>query len=261
MRVPLHIVERRRERLRELIRGDGFLPVAEICRRLKVSEATARRDLSAISEAGLITRTHGGALADYNASFASMGERANRARTGKGRMAAAAFARLPRNGTVFLDAGTTIHALARLIVRRRAEVMGVTFVTNNLSVATVLGAVAGLELHVLGGTFLHRQSALFGPDAVRGLEGWRFTAAFLSGEGLDSAGVTNSHEEIAIFQRALCARTDRAFLCLDATKLGRTTPHRAVEWGAGVCLVTDATPAQLAAAGVTLPASQRIHAA
>ena len=44
MRVPQHLVDRRREELRGLIRRDGFLPVAEICRRLGVSAATARRD-------------------------------------------------------------------------------------------------------------------------------------------------------------------------------------------------------------------------
>jgi len=257
MRVPQHIVDHRRARLRELIRSDGFLPVAEICRRLGVSEATARRDLAVIAEAGQITRTHGGAIADYHASFSSLapiGERAQRARSGKGRVATAAFARLPRSGTVFLDAGTTIHALARLIVRRRAEVAKVAFVTNNLAVATVLGAVAGLELHVLGGTFLHRQSALFGPDAVRSLGAWKFAAAFLGGEGIDAEGVTNSHEEIATFQREVIGRSARTYFCLDATKLDRATPFRVVGWDSGVTLLTDATQARLRAGGIP-PAS------
>ena len=52
MRVPQHLVDRRREELRSLIRRDGFLPVAEICRRLGVSEATARRDLVAVETSG-----------------------------------------------------------------------------------------------------------------------------------------------------------------------------------------------------------------
>ena len=113
MRVPLHIVERRREKLRGLIRTDGFLPVAAICKQLDISEATARRDLVAVAANGHITRTRGGALADYNAAFASHGERATRARSAKDRIAAAAAARVPSSGTVFLDAGTTIQALGR----------------------------------------------------------------------------------------------------------------------------------------------------
>ncbi len=114
MRVPLHIVEKRREQLRNLIRTDGFLPIAEICRQLGVSEATARRDLVAIAAHGQITRTRGGALADYNTAFASLGQRAQRARTAKARIADAAIAQFPRTGVVFLDAGTTVQSIAFL---------------------------------------------------------------------------------------------------------------------------------------------------
>lgn len=254
MRVPQHLVDRRREELRGLVRRDGFLPVAEICRRLGVSEATARRDLVAIEANGHVTRTHGGALADYNTSFASPRERAGRARGAKGRIAALAAARLPRSGVVFLDAGTTIQSLARLLAQRRA-LTGLTVVTNSLSVATLLGGAAGLELHVLGGTFLHRQAALFGPETIAALGRWKFAAAFLGGEGMDAAGVTNSHPEIAAFQRAVISRSEKSFFCLDATKLARATPHRVTAWNHKVSLITDAKPSQLGAAGITFRSS------
>ncbi len=249
MRVPQHLVDRRREELRRLIRRDGFLPVAEICRRQGVSAATARRDLVAIEAGGHITRTHGGALADYNTSFASVGERASRARGAKGRIAALAAGRLPRTGAVFLDAGTTVQALARLLLARR-NLAGLTLVTNSLPVATMLGGAPGLELHVLGGTFLHRQAVLFGPATIAALAHWRFDAAFLGGEGMDADGVSNSHPEIAAFQQAVIARTARAYFCLDASKLARATPHRVTPWTGSVTLITDATPAQLLGAGL-----------
>ena len=249
MRVPQHLVDRRREELRGLIRRDGYMPVAEICRRLEVSEATARRDLVAIEANGHISRTHGGALADYNTSFASLSERAIRARSAKGRIAALAAERLPKTGTVFLDAGTTVQALARLLVRRK-NLAGLTVITNSLSVATMLGGAKGVDLHVLGGTFLHRQAVLFGPETIESLARWNFDAAFLGGEGMDAGGVTNSHPEIAEFQQAVIARSARTFFCLDSSKLGRATPHRVTGWRDGVSLITDATPAQLLATGI-----------
>lgn len=259
MRVPRHIVERRHEQLRGLIRTDGFLPVGEICRRLGVSEATARRDLAMVAANGQVTRTRGGALADYNASFASLGERLGRARTAKSRIAAAALARCPRRGIVFLDAGTTVQVLARALLRR-GKLTGLTVVTNSLPVATMLGGARGLELHVLGGTFLHRQAVLLGADAVRSLAGWRFTAAFLSGEGMDSVGITNSHADIAAFQQAVLRHTAEPYFCLDATKLGRVTPHRVAAWADLGTLVTDATATQLAAAGVTVKSDRLVTA-
>ena len=257
MRVPLHIVERRREKLRDLIRTYGFLPVAAICKRLDISEATARRDLVAVSANGHITRTRGGALADYNAAFASHGERATRARSAKDRIAAAAAARVPSSGTVFLDAGTTIQALGRRLLRRR-DFDQLKVVTNSLPIATMLGGAPGIELHVLGGTFLHRQAVLLGDDAVRSISNWRFDAAFLGGEGLVTEGVTNSHAAIVAFQDAVTRRSRQVFFCLDATKLGHSTPHPAVRWTKSAILITDAKPAELKATGIPLRPPQLV---
>lgn len=256
MRVPLHIVERRREELRGLIRRDGFLPVAEICRRLGVSAATARRDLTAIARDGRITRTHGGALADYNISFAPPRERAGRARTGKARIAARAATLVPDRGVVFLDAGTTLLAVARELLHRRTDFAGLTLVTNSLPIATLLGGAAGAELHVLGGTFLHRQAILLGADAVDAVAHWRFDLALLGGEGFGALGVFNSHPDIASFQQAVLRRSVRTCFCLDASKLGRTTPTRVTSWGGRNLLVTDASPGRLSGARVPLSPDQ-----
>jgi DeoR/GlpR family transcriptional regulator of sugar metabolism len=251
MRVPLHIVEARRERLRALIRQDGFIPVADICRALKISEATARRDLAAIEADGHITRTYGGALADYNTTFASLGERARHARSAKARIARVAFARVPARGTVFLDAGTTILALARLLARRRAQQL--TIVTNSLPIASVLGGAPGVTLHLLGGIFLHRQSTLFGDLAVATLANWQFDAAFLGGEAMSAEGIFNSHAEVVRLQRTVLTHTHEAIFCLDASKVALATPHRVATWPEVTRLVTDATHDALQAAHIILP--------
>ena len=259
MRVPQHLVDSRREELRSLIRRDGFLPVAEICRRLKVSEATVRRDLVAVEADGHITRTYGGALADYNSAFASIDERSGRARSAKARIAEKAVAQIPRDGTIFLDAGTTIQAVARALTHRR-DLTHLIVATNSLAAASVLAGATGVELHVVGGMFLNRQAALMGARAVRALDDWTFDAAFLSGEGMDDVGISNSHDSIAEFQRAVLRQTAKIYFCLDASKLGRATPHRVAPWKQVSALVTDATPAKLAAQGIALPAAKLLRA-
>ncbi|BET66470.1 DeoR/GlpR family DNA-binding transcription regulator [Opitutales bacterium ASA1] len=251
MRVPAHIVEERRRQLRELVRRDGFIPVAEICERFGVSIATARRDLAAIENDGHITRTYGGALADYNTSFASIGERDRMARSAKSIIAAAAERKTPRDGTVYLDAGTTVLALARLLAGRTSR-QQLTVVTNSLAVATVLGGAPGITLHLIGGVFLHRQSVLFGEQSIEALRNWRFDAAFLGGQSLDATGIWNSHAEIVDLQRAVIEHSTTAFFCLDATKLGRSTPHLVTRWPDAGMLVTDATREQLRAQQVPL---------
>jgi DeoR/GlpR family transcriptional regulator of sugar metabolism len=259
MRVPMHIVEGRRERLRDLIRTDGFLPVSEIARRLGVSPVTVRRDLADAAARGRLTRTRGGALADYNTTFASLGQRAQWAPTAKDRIARAALAQLPRQGVVFFDAGTTVQWLARHMLRRRSFT-GLTVVTNSLPVASILGGARGIELHMLGGIFLHRQAMLLGPQSVPALADWKFDAAFLGGEGMDAEGVTNSHANLAAFQQAVLLRSKRTYFCMDATKLGCATPHRVTGWSKGVALITDAPRSALAAAGIVLPSGQLVSA-
>lgn len=256
MRVPLHIVEARRERLRDMVRVDGSLRLGDICKRLNISEATARRDLEAISANGDITRTYGGALADYNTSFASVDERVTRARSAKADIARAALRRVPATGTLFLDAGTTILALARLIARRRHQSLIV--VTNNLSIASVLGGAPGITLHLLGGIFLGRQATLFGDHAVASLSRWHFDAAFLGGEGMDAEGLWNSHAEVVRLQKSVIHRTKAAFFCLDSTKIDHRTPHAIGSWKEAGHLVTDASAARLRAAHIAHPSLQII---
>lgn len=259
MRVAKHIVDRRRSELSEMIRRDGFLPIAEICRHLDVSEATARRDLAAIESSGHITRTYGGALADYNTSFASMNQRSGRARSAKSRIADLAVAQIPTQGIVFLDAGTTAQAIARVLTRRR-DLKQLAVVTNSLAVATVLGGVKGVELHVLGGMFLDRQAALMGSRAIRALADWSFNAAFLGGEAMDEIGVSNTHESIADYQKAVLKYTERVYFCLDGSKLGRATPFRVASWSQPIRLITDASAKRLEAYGIKLSPAMVFHA-
>lgn len=259
MRVPQHIVDLRREELRSLIRRDGFLPVNEICKRLGVSEATARRDLVAVENDGHITRTYGGALAEYNSAIASHDERSGRARPAKARIAEKAVAQIPRTGTIFLDAGTTIQAAARALTRR-GDLTGLVVVTNSLAAASVLGGSAGVELHVVGGEFLNRQAALMGERAIKSLREWSFDAAFLGGEGMDATGISNSHESVAAFQKSVLGHAKRVYFCLDASKLGRATPHRVADWSQLSALITDASAKDLAKSSIVLSASKLLRA-
>jgi DeoR/GlpR family transcriptional regulator of sugar metabolism len=69
---------------------------------------------------------------------------------------------------------------------------------------------------------------------------------------MGSDGITNSHEELAIFQQAVLQRSSAAYFCLDATKLGLATPFVVTTWRKNFSLITDAKPAQLANFGISV---------
>lgn len=55
-------VNLRQQAILQLLETQGVVRVAELCERFGVSEMTVRRDLNELEQAGLIRRTHGGAV-------------------------------------------------------------------------------------------------------------------------------------------------------------------------------------------------------
>ncbi len=254
MKVALHLVEARRDRLAGLLQRHRYLPLGQVCRRLNISEATARRDLTALVKAKRITRTYGGALSDFSNNFTSFAERQGQAEAAKTRIAKAALRHLKPGMTCYLDAGTTMLFLADAL--RRSPVSSVTIVTNNLPVAEVLAEVAGLEVHLIGGWLLGRQSVLLGDKACAGAQRWKFDLAFLGAEGMTSRGLFNSQEDVVRYQRIVATRSECVAFCLDATKLGHEAAQFLLPWPRIDLLITDASSKALKSEGIALKANQ-----
>lgn len=248
MKVPRHIVDGRRRKLAELLQRHRYLPLQDLCREFGVSEATIRRDLAWLETNRLVTRTYGGALADFNLRFPSFRQRRGHEAKGKRQLAERAHAVVRPEMTLFLDAGTTLFALAELL--RERPVIPLTCVTSNLPAADLLAEVPGIAVHLLGGQLLHRQSVLVGRGAVNNLALWQFDLALFSAQGMTAEGLWNSQAEVVELQRAALARARHALFLLDASKIGRTTAHFLVGWDKVEAYFTDAKPAQLAAAGI-----------
>lgn len=237
-----------------MLQQHRYMPLAELCSRLNISVATARRDLAVLAREKVITRTRGGALVDFNQRFPSFRERQFRASLAKRQMALAALKLVKPGTTVFFDAGTTTYAIAEALTVQ--PVARVRALTNNLPVAEMLAGVPGLEVHVVGGQYLARQSVLFGEYARRCLRLWELDLAFLGAEGFSQAGLWNSQKDVVAFQQTVVERSPRTIFCLDATKLGQEAPEFLLPWAKVDTLLTDATADQLQAAGLKLKKGQ-----
>jgi DeoR/GlpR family transcriptional regulator of sugar metabolism len=250
VKVPLHVVQARRERLAQLIEQHRYLPVKELCRRLGVSEATARRDLAALVHEKKITRTYGGALSDFNDRFPSFRERQRHASKGKRRIAEAALAFIEPNGTYFFDSGTTICAVAEAF--RERPVTPVTIVTSNLPVGEMLASIPEVQVFLVAGQLLHLQSTLLGEIAQKSLAFWNFDLALMSAEGMNAAGIWNSQASIVDQQKVVLSRSARNLFCLDATKLNRSAPHFLVSWERVDGLLTEVPQGKLRRSGIEI---------
>ena len=256
MRVAFEVVKARREQLAGLLQQRGYLPLAQVCEYLKISEATARRDLTALARDRVITRTYGGALMDFNQRFPSFRERLTSERSAKYQIAMVALKQLVPGITCFFDSGSTVYSLAQALSIKLVRKL--VIVTNNLPVAEILGEVKGLEVHLLGGQYLTRQSILLGDSARRSVRLWKFDLAMMGAEGMSSMGLWNSQRDVVLFQRTVMAQSQRNVFCLDASKLGREAPEFLRPWSEVDCLVTDATAEQLKVAGIRLKRNQLV---
>lgn len=207
-----------------------------------------RRDLAHLEERHLVTRTYGGALADFNLRFPSFRQRRNVATEAKHGIARQSLALLRPEMTVFFDNGTTVFALTEAL--RQSPIRPLTCVTGNLPVADLLSEVDGLDVHLLGGQFLRRQSVLLGEAACRAAEQWTFDIAFLSAEGMTREGLWNSDAAVVALQRAVAARARTTIALLDASKLGRSAPQFFCGWDALSGLLTDTSAATLSSVGI-----------
>ena len=250
VKVPFHVVQARREKLAQLIEQHRYLPVKELCRRLGVSEATARRDLSALVGEKKITRTFGGALSEFNERFPSFRERQSHASRAKGKIAEAARLLIEPKRTYFFDSGTTIFALAETF--RDNPVTPITVITSNLPVGEMLAAIPGVRIFQLAGELLHRQSTLIGESAQKSIEFWGFDTAFLSAEAMNADGLWNSQAGIIEQQKVVLRRSERSIFCIDSSKLNRTAPHFLLPWGQVDHLLTDVPYEKLMRSGINI---------
>lgn len=248
MRVPLHVVEARREKLAALIERYRYLPIQELCRRLGVSEATARRDLAHLESRNKVKRTHGGALAEFNERFPSFHERQRDGARGKHRIARAALKFFRPGGTFFLDSGTTIFALAEAF--REHPVTPLTIVTSNIPVGELLSSIPDIQVHLTAGQILGRQSVLLGETARRSLEFWSYDLSFLSSEAANADGIWNSQDSIVQQQVVAIRRSTHSLFLLDSSKIGASAPFLLRSWPEVDFLLTDAPPDKLQRAGI-----------
>ena len=234
--VPL----RRSERIAAILKRlatDRSLGVAELAESFGVSQATLRRDLQALQEQRLLTRTHGGAQASEVAYELPMRYRDAHHREQKRRIAVAAVSRIPQGPlAVGLTGGTTTSEVARLLMERT----GLTVVTNALNIAAEIALRPRMRLVVTGGVSRSQSYELVGPWAERTLLGLNVAIAFVGVDGISAGGGLTTHDEVEAKTNAvLISRAQRTIVVADGSKVGRDLLARIVDVQEVDELITD----------------------
>ncbi|MET9545692.1 DeoR/GlpR family DNA-binding transcription regulator [Streptomyces sp. NPDC006627] len=214
----MYAPERQQEILR-LARDGGRVDVLSLAEEFKVTAETIRRDLKALDRAGLVRRVHGGAIPAGRLDFEpDLAEREGTAADEKDRIARAALAELPAEGSVILDAGSTVARLAAALPLEST----LTVVTHSLPTAARLADHPGIQLHLIGGRVRQRTRAAVDAWALRAYGEIRADVLFLAANGFSAeAGLTTPDLAEAAVKRAAAAAARRVVLLADSAKHGQ----------------------------------------
>ncbi|MGW5562452.1 DeoR/GlpR family DNA-binding transcription regulator [Streptomyces tendae] len=211
----MYAPERQQEILR-LARDGGRVDVVSLAEEFQVTAETIRRDLKALDRAGLLRRVHGGAIPAGRLDFEpDLAERESTAADEKDRIARAALAELPAEGTLILDAGSTVARMAAAIPPDAS----LTVVTHSLPIAARLADHPGIQLHIVGGRVRHRTRAAVDAWALRAYGEIRADLAVVAANGFSAEhGLTTPDLAEAAVKRAALTAARRVVLLADSSK-------------------------------------------
>lgn len=227
----------RHDALEALLR-DGVDSVEALARHVDVSLSTVRRDLARLQREGRIARTYGGALVREQFTERSFGESAHVHQAAKRAIARAAVDLVPVGGTIFLDAGTTCLALARLLVDRGP----LTVVTRGLEAALLLIRSLDLSVVVLGGDVRPLSHGVVGPLSSLALDRVAFDVAFLGADAVDpERGIGEPTTDETYVKERAAARAADVVVLADGSKLAPASLPAWLPIEASWTVVTDAS--------------------
>ena len=236
--------------LRELLR-DGTITVEQMAKTFTVSPSSIRRDLRDLERAGLLRRTHGGAMLVEPSLYepfrhdSSFSEQEQRCASEKRRIGLAAAEMIAEGEIVSIGAGTTTTQVARGIRHRK----NITVVTNAVNIAMELSHRNDLKIFMAGGFLSSDWFALVGNAAIQSISEMFVDKIFIGVDGVHPQhGLTTNYPDQAAIHRQMLKQARYRVVVADHRKLNVTGTTLICPLNEINLLITDkgATKASLA---------------
>lgn len=217
-----YATDRSEQILQELLRN-GEVSVDSLAKKLNVSAATIRRDLSELEQQGLLRRNHGGAipvapmLYEPFRHVSSFQEQEQKCAAEKRRIGLMAAGLIVDGEIIAIGAGTTTTQVARSIRHRK----GITVLTNALNVAMELSHLADIKVSMTGGSLSGDWFALVGDLAQRTVGEMFVDKVFIGVDGIHAEhGITTNYQDQAAIHRAMMRQARQRIIVADHRKIG-----------------------------------------
>ncbi len=209
----------RRNLIIEILHEQDSVTVADLSKRLGVTEVTTRKDLQMLEEQGYLTRVRGGAVMSGRGQLElRFAARQQLHLDAKRRIAARAVRHIEPGQTIFLDGSSTVFQMTRLLRDQK----NLTVLTNGLYAALELSFAPAIVTIVVGGILRRHTSSLvdmLNPNLLRRLH---VDIAFLSCRGFTLAnGMMESDLREAQIKRSMAMAAQRTIALVDDSKFGQ----------------------------------------
>jgi DeoR family ulaG and ulaABCDEF operon transcriptional repressor len=215
-----NVLERERQSfIMKLVEERSFVSVTDLLGILDVSEATIRRDITALAERGEIKRIRGGAETlrprqptplkgmpfNVSSGIAAAQKRA---------IARAAAALIAPADSVLINGGTTTYALAEFMTHQQVDIL-----TNSFPIAAALLATSHNRVTLPGGTIFREQNIILSPFQDDSMGNFWGRKLFTSCYAINRLGLMETDPLIVQAQTKLLQRAEEVVVLADSRKL------------------------------------------
>ena len=229
----------RQENIKRIISDNGEAKLSELEELFPdVSSMTLRRDLEKLETLGEIVRTRSGAKSIAyltRLSEAQFSERESENIAEKNSIASSAYQYIRQESSIFLDTGTTVTGLARLLKSDKLFI-----ITTAPNIALECAKNPDNSVFMTGGQLSSGNLSLSGVNALSFLEHINIDVAFMASSGFTfSNGFTcGSFDECQIKKRVI-EKAAKVIMLMDSSKFGRGMPFTFAGLSDIDLLVTD----------------------
>lgn len=197
----------------------GYCTIHDLARIIHTSDATIRRELIAMEEAGLVIRVYGGVIPAKSARYQPVDIRKSINLTGKQAIGRQAVALIQDDSAVYFDAGSTILAMLPFLHRK----MKITVASPSLDACRMLMDM-GFDTYCIGGHIDKQGHAQRGKYALDMVKQMHFDQMFFSCSAVSSDGLLTTHSEncAILLQTVMQNCKERIFCVIPPSSANRT---------------------------------------
>ncbi len=213
----------RHARIIEIVSQSGFATIEELANTFDVTYQTIRRDLKELADQQKIQRFHGGAGIGSTVRNTPYSNRKISFLEEKQRIAEKIAAAIPNNASMFINIGTTTEAIAQALLNHE----GLTIITNNLHVASILSTKDDFRIIIAGGVVRNRDGGIMGEATIDFVSQFKVDYAIIGISGIDQSGdlLDFDFQEVRV-SKAIVSNSRQVFLAADHSKFGRDAMTR-----------------------------------